>query len=352
VSVDARTRRGFTTVAIAVATIAAVVAAVAVYGASGRDRILTRFRAAGVDIGGMSAGEARAALARRHPGLLPRPVVLRSGRSRFVLAPRASRVRVDAAGIAGEALARSRQGDPVVRGVRRLLALARTTELPMRVTSSRPAVTAFAEHVRQAIDRPARPADIVLTARGLRRIPARAGLTVAMPQLIGTIDAVLASPGREREVSVPARITRRPQITLAALRARYAWLVTVDRPRKRLRLYRHLRLAKNYPIAVGAIGHKTAAGRYEIQTKAIDPPWNVPDEPWAGRLAGRTIPPNSPQNPLKARWMGFHDGEGVHGTADLGSLGEAASHGCIRMSVPDVEDLYRRVHLHTPVLIR
>ena len=41
--------------------------------------------------------------------------------------------------------------------------------------------------------------------------------------------------------------------------------------------------------------------------------------------------------------MGIYDGAGIHGTADVGSLGTAASHGCIRMAVPDVEELYDQV---------
>jgi lipoprotein-anchoring transpeptidase ErfK/SrfK len=53
-----------------------------------------------------------------------------------------------------------------------------------------------------------------------------------------------------------------------------------------------------------------------------------------------TIPPG-PQDPLKARWMGFNGGAGIHGTDDIGSLGSAASHGCIRMAIPDVVALYR-----------
>jgi lipoprotein-anchoring transpeptidase ErfK/SrfK len=47
-----------------------------------------------------------------------------------------------------------------------------------------------------------------------------------------------------------------------------------------------------------------------------------------------------PQDSLKARWMGFN-GAGIHGTDDVGSLGSAASHGCIRMAIPDVVALYR-----------
>jgi lipoprotein-anchoring transpeptidase ErfK/SrfK len=150
---------------------------------------------------------------------------------------------------------------------------------------------------------------------------------------------------------VPLRTTVRPRVTLADLRHRYPWIVGVDRPAKDLRLYHRLHLVQRYRIAVGAVGHRTAAGRYEIESKVKNPPWNVPREQWAGRLAGRIIPPGDPDNPLKARWLGFHDGEGIHGTDDLGSLGEAASHGCIRMSVADVKRLYRRVLLHAPVFI-
>jgi lipoprotein-anchoring transpeptidase ErfK/SrfK len=49
--------------------------------------------------------------------------------------------------------------------------------------------------------------------------------------------------------------------------------------------------------------------------------------------------------------MGFYDGAGIHGTADEASIGTAASHGCIRMTVRDVIDLYDRVPLHTPLSI-
>jgi lipoprotein-anchoring transpeptidase ErfK/SrfK len=49
--------------------------------------------------------------------------------------------------------------------------------------------------------------------------------------------------------------------------------------------------------------------------------------------------------------MGFFEGAGIHGTSDVGSLGSAASHGCIRMSVADVTELYDQVPLGTPIYI-
>jgi lipoprotein-anchoring transpeptidase ErfK/SrfK len=76
----------------------------------------------------------------------------------------------------------------------------------------------------------------------------------------------------------------------------------------------------------------------------------VPNSDWAGALAGRSIPPG-PDNPLKARWLGFDGSAGIHGTEDVGSLDTAASHGCIRMAVPGVVDLYRHVDVGTPLYI-
>ena len=104
-------------------------------------------------------------------------------------------------------------------------------------------------------------------------------------------------------------------------------------------------------MAIGAAGFDTPAGEYAIQNKAVDPAWNVPNSDWAGDLAGTVVPGGVPENPLKARWMGIFDGAGIHGTDDVASLGTAASHGCVRMSVPDVIELYDQVPVGTPIYI-
>ena len=49
--------------------------------------------------------------------------------------------------------------------------------------------------------------------------------------------------------------------------------------------------------------------------------------------------------------MGIFEGAGIHGTEETYSLGTAASHGCVRMSIPDVEELYDRVEVGTPIYI-
>jgi lipoprotein-anchoring transpeptidase ErfK/SrfK len=129
-------------------------------------------------------------------------------------------------------------------------------------------------------------------------------------------------------------------------------VVTVDRGHFTLRLFKNLKLAKTYKIAVGQVGLETPAGVYHVQNKAINPAWHVPQSDWAGALAGKVIPGGVPENPLKARWLGIFAGAGIHGTADIGSLGSAASHGCIRMAIPDVEELYDQVPVQAPVYIQ
>jgi len=103
-----------------------------------------------------------------------------------------------------------------------------------------------------------------------------------------------------------------PKVTTAQLPARYPAYIVIDRTHFQLRLYRHLKLARSFPIAVGMQGLETPAGLYDVQWKQVNPPWLVPNSAWAGSLAGRTIPPG-PQDPLKARFLAFNGGAGIHG---------------------------------------
>ncbi len=100
------------------------------------------------------------------------------------------------------------------------------------------------------------------------------------------------------------------------------------------------------------MGLDTPAGLYNIQNKGENVPWNVPNSAWAGDLAGTTIPGGVPENPLKARWLGIYNGAGIHGTDQTASLGTAASHGCVRMAIPDVIELYPQVPVGAPIYIQ
>jgi lipoprotein-anchoring transpeptidase ErfK/SrfK len=128
-------------------------------------------------------------------------------------------------------------------------------------------------------------------------------------------------------------------------------VLALNRSAFQLTLYKHLKVAKTYTVAVGQVGLETPAGLYHIENKAVDPAWHVPNSAWAGSLAGQVIPGGAPNNPIKARWLGIFAGAGIHGTTVSSSLGTAASHGCVRMSIPDVIELYPQVPVGTPIYI-
>ena len=102
----------------------------------------------------------------------------------------------------------------------------------------------------------------------------------------------------------------------------------------------------------GAPGHgayPTPLGNYEIMTKQRNPWWRPPDSDWAE--GAEPIPPG-PGNPLGTRWMGLTaPAVGIHGTPDAASIGYSASHGCIRMRIPDAESRFTSVDTGTPVFI-
>jgi lipoprotein-anchoring transpeptidase ErfK/SrfK len=141
-------------------------------------------------------------------------------------------------------------------------------------------------------------------------------------------------------------------VTTAELASATPAYIVIERSSFRLRFYDHLKLASTYEIAVGMEGLETPAGLHHIEWKQVDPPWYVPNKAWAGALAGTVVPPG-PGDPLKARFMSFEGGAGIHGIdpSEYSSIGHDASHGCVRMRIPDVIALYSKTPVGTPVYI-
>jgi lipoprotein-anchoring transpeptidase ErfK/SrfK len=342
-------RREVVAVAAVVAVLLVGAVGVHAYDASRADRIAEGVRVAGIDVGGLERQAARERLRARLAALLSAPVVVRAAGRRFTLTVKRTRLRADIDAMVEEAIAAGRDGNALTRAVRALVGTGVDRDVEPRVAYDARAVRAFVARVRRAVDRPPRDAAVRFTATGVRVREPRVGLKVDVAHLQRAVRRALVGRGAARTVA--ARLERTgPRVTTERLRRRYRTVIHINRGAFELRLYKNLRLVKRYPIAVGQVGLETPAGLYEIQNKAVDPAWIVPNSPWAGELAGTVVPPG-PANPLKARWMGIHDGAGIHGTADRASIGTNASHGCIRMYVEDVIELYDRVAVGDPVYI-
>jgi lipoprotein-anchoring transpeptidase ErfK/SrfK len=319
------------------------------YDSSRSDMIAKGITAGGVDVGGLSASRARDVLRRSLGPKLGQGVVLQLGAQHWTLPAANIDARLGVDRMVREALKRSREGSFFGRAMRDLRGEKVQAAVPMRVAHSRQMLYGFIDVIAKEIDRPAVSATINPTGYALNVTASDEGVAVQKRFLAARILRQLRDPASTHVALIPTR-TLRPHVSSARLAYKYQTVITIDRAHFTLRLWKNLHLAHSYRIAVGRQGLETPAGFYEINDRQVNPSWHVPNSAWAGDLAGRVIPPG-PDDPIKARWLGFYNGAGIHGTDEISSLGTAASHGCIRMSIPDVEQLYPQVPLHTPIYV-
>jgi lipoprotein-anchoring transpeptidase ErfK/SrfK len=335
---------------LAVLLLALVGGAVAAYAydSSREDVIAEGVTVAGVDVGGMKADEARRAVARSLDEPLSQPIsVARAGR-RFNLSAEDAGVRADVDGMVDEALAESRDGNIFTRVTRDLGGGEENVRVTAEITYDQEAVARLVKRVKKQMNRPAKDAEVLFPS--FERVESKRGRKVRAAELQQRIDASLAVTDGDRRIRIPAKRIQ-PKVTTAELEEKYPIVLVADRNAFQLHLYEGLELTRSYTVAVGAVGFDTPAGMYHIQNKAVNPAWSVPESDWAGSLAGTVVPGGVPENPLKARWLGIYDGAGIHGTDVTSSLGTAASHGCIRMSIPEVIELYDKVPVGAPIYI-
>jgi lipoprotein-anchoring transpeptidase ErfK/SrfK len=126
--------------------------------------------------------------------------------------------------------------------------------------------------------------------------------------------------------------------------------IIIDKSKFRLRAYRDGKLVATFPIAIGQPRYPSPTGTFVVTEKLKNPTWIPPNSPWAKGL--EPIPPGS-GNPLGTRWIGTSaPAVGIHGTPANNTIGTAASHGCIRMHIPDVEKLFQYVEVGESVVFR
>ena len=289
----------------------------------------------GVAVGGMTREQARDTLREAIARPLGRRLVVAVGARRFSLLPRDAGVSVKLDLLAARALA-----------------AAPGRNVPVRPTLLARAPSRLLVRVQRGVYARAVNSRVLYGVRRLRASRGRDGRKLAKPAVLeDRIAAALRSWTAPRFLrAYTARVA--PRIGPRRLRAITGPIVTVSKADRRARLFNHLRQIRSYGVAVGQPAWPTPEGLFHVQSKTVDPAWSVPNSSWAGSQGGQTIPGGAPGNPLRARWIGFAGGVGFHGTDNPGSIGSAASHGCVRMHVRDVVRLYEWVHIGTPVYVR
>jgi lipoprotein-anchoring transpeptidase ErfK/SrfK len=320
------------------------------YGHAQAGTIAKGVQVGGVDVGGLSAAQAQAKLRRGLAAALHRDIVVHHGRHTFTLTPRRADVRVNIVASVDAALARSKT-NPFGHAIRALTGSTVHADIEPQVTYSHKAVVHLLNRVRKAINRKPTNARIDINADGIRRVRARVGLKLQTHRLHTLILAAVTDPAARPKL-VATTLRTEPKVRTAAAAKKFSTTLIVNRSKFTLSLYKDFKLVKRYDVSIGVQGLETPAGLYHIQNKAVNPGWQVPNSPWAGSLAGTFVPPG-PADPIKARWLGIIDGAGIHGVdpSEYGTIGHAGSHGCVRMRIPDVIDLYPRVPVGSPIYI-
>jgi lipoprotein-anchoring transpeptidase ErfK/SrfK len=220
--------------------------------------------------------------------------------------------------------------------------------LPLKVDVNQETLSAWKRSFAASFDQKRRDAKLVLHKLRPQIKQARTGRELSR----WSTGVVLTKALEEHErapVALRARVVK-PKVTGADFGA----AIVIQRSSNRLILYRPggpngMRVVRKFGVATGQPSFPTPLGSFEIVRKQANPWWLPPDSDWAE--GAEPIPPG-PGNPLGTRWMGLSTpAVGIHGTPDAASIGYSASHGCIRMLVPEAEWLFERVEEGTPVYI-
>jgi lipoprotein-anchoring transpeptidase ErfK/SrfK len=304
----------------------------------------------GVDVGGLTPAKAKTKAQTELLDQLERPVRVTHGGRRWTLTPKTAKIRVDLDAAVDEAARLGKTGNAFSRVYRTVKGEKVDREFSPSSSYSRGAITKLLDRVEKDVNRSPKEASVTLEGGSLDVTEGRVGLKLKRAPVAKAVRRALLNP------SAPHRITakttkKQPKTSTAEVKKQYGTVLVANRATFKLTLYKNLKVVKTYGISVGKAGNDTPAGQYTIGNKDPNPAWHVPNSDWAGDLAGKVIPAGDPQNPIKARWMGIYDGVGIHGTSDDASIGTNASHGCLRMHVPDVIDLFPRVPVGAPIWI-
>lgn len=270
------------------------------------------------------------------------PVTVRHRAGTSTLDPK-TLVSVDVDGMVADALQPNRDRPLHIRVYDRAAGRAVEHAVPVMLSVDETAVAAWVASLAETAD--TRPRDASITVEGTKVTVTTSvvGFAVDRAKTASVVADALQRGGKT--VDVPM-VALKPKVTEKDL----GKTIVVSRSKRRLYLYDGAKLEKTYSVAVGTARYPTPRGWWKIVNKRFMPTWRNPGSAWAKDMPA-SIPPG-PSNPLGTRALDLNaSGIRIHGSSNNASIGTAASHGCMRMHMWDIEDLYPRVPVGTRVVI-
>lgn len=308
-------------------------------------RILPGVRVSGIDVGGMTRDEAVRAVTSQADLMLGSDLVVRTAGASWHVTSAALGTRADVDGAVDVAFALADGMSVLSRIYHRVAGEPVEREIGLGFTYDDEKVAGFVQQAYEEVARPAVDADLRLVDGELVMRRSRPGEELRLGAAIERVRAALE--GRVASVRVPMR-TIEPRVTEATL----GRTIVVDLSENQLYLYDGFKAIRQYRVATAAEGFSTPVGTWSVVNKVVNPSWTNPDPDGWGADMPAYIPPG-PSNPLGTRALYLNaPGIRIHGTTNVDSIGTYASHGCIRMLMPEVEELYELVPIGTPVLVK
>ena len=310
---------------VALTLLLVLFAAVAIAPSAGSPRTIPNgVRITGVNVSGLDAGQARQQISARFGS----PLRFRFGKRHWSVSTERLGLKVAVEDAVSRAL-HAESGDDV----------------QVRVDVDRKQVRRYVDALEDRFGFPAEDAHIVKLVQGQPVLaPEQWGLAVRRGTMVAGIMRTLKT--RIRPAMPLVVKTVKPEIS----RKNFGPVIVIHRGSNRLALFKGEKPWRSFRVATGQAAYPTPTGSFRIVDMQRNPWWRPPpDSDWA--RGAKPIPPG-PGNPLGTRWMGLSAPlVGIHGTPDASSIGYSASHGCIRMLIPDATWLFDHVRLGTPVLI-
>ncbi len=314
------------------------------FDAATADRLLPGVTIAGVDVGEMTRDQAVAAVQAEIGGDLGRQIVVEAGDEVWNVTPGDLGTDAEVEAVVDEALALNRRYAWPERVFRRILNRPIAHDALVRYRPDVPQIRDFVTTAAQSVAlEPSNASvdyldgELVLQrpkfGRELVKGEAKRALRAAV--LDGSVRVELPTQRIEPKVG----------------RDELGHTIVVDLSELELTLYEGLREVRAYPVAAGSAQYPTPTGEWTIWDKRENPVWiNPAPDGWGASLP--VMIPGGPSNPLGTRAL-YLDAPGIriHGTSASYSIGSYASHGCVRMFMDDVEELYEIVPTGTTVHI-
>lgn len=295
----------------------------------------------GVSVAGLNKSEAVARCRGDLADVAGRPLTLVVDDEKYQISPQEIGLMLDYEGMVNRAYDEAWSVNIFERMARRFTNRPGDINVSLLESADKDKINGWVSTTINSINRNPQDAYVDVTGGKSVIVPAKDGRNANLEELVADTDAALSRTDR----TVKVRVRRVPaQVTDAV----FGKLIIINLAEHKLSLYNRDQLLAEFGVACGSSTYPTPVGIWKIVGKQRNPSWINPGSGWAKSMPP-SIPPG-PGNPLGTRALPLNaSGVLIHGTSSDWSIGQSVSHGCVRMHMKDVEQLFEMVEANTPV---